>query len=115
MNKETASGTLSTAGISSARASIAECEVLPPVSVIMPTILPFLMPAVTDGVSSLVSMTVPLGASLIFTSLMPSSMRRSPVFISRTSAARWRIISSSIEENMPMNISHIDSYAASAH
>ncbi len=104
---DVASATLKTAGISRARARIAECEVLPPVSVMMPTILPFLMPAVTEGVSSLVRRTVPFGASETLISRIPRSFLRRPALISRTSAARWRIISSSIEEKMPMNMSHM--------
>ena len=107
--------TLSTAGISSARARMAEWEVFPPVSVMMPTILSLLIPAVTEGVSSLASRIVPAGASLTLTSFTPRRTARTPDLISRISAALCRIISSSTLANMLINISLTLSKAASAH
>ena len=107
--------TLSTAGISSALARIAEWEVVPPVSVIMPAMFSFTIPAVTEGVSSFATSTVPFGASLTLISFTPRRMPRTPLLISLTSAARCFVSSSSAAENIAINISHICSRADSAH
>ena len=73
------------------------------------------MPAVMDGVSSFATTTVPFGAAESFTSFTPSKMLSILVFKSFTSAALCCVSSSSVAENMEMNISHIYSSAASAH
>ena len=77
--------------------------------------LSLLMPAVIEGVSSFTSRIVPAGASEIFTSCTPSSCASTPLFTSRTSAARWRMKSSAACEKIMMNMSHMLSKACSAH
>ena len=104
---------LKTAGISRALAKIAECEVLPPTSVIIPEIFSLIIPAVMDGVKSLATITLPAGRALIFTSSTPSRVLISLVFISRRSAARWTVNSSPVASNIEAKPSKTCSVAAS--
>ena len=93
-------GILSTAGISRARARIAEWEVLPPTSVRIPVTFLGLIPAVIDGVKSSATRTVPSGTFARSTSSTSRSIFNNLVFISHTSVALCWNISSSIEENI---------------
>ena len=88
-----------TAGISSALASIAECDVFPPNSVTIPSTFSGLSPAVIDGVRSFATRILPCGS-------VERSLLSSPIiflislsFISLISAALCCISSSSIEAN----------------
>ena len=113
--ESTMPGTESTAGISSALASMAEWEVGPPTSVMMPDTFSFTICEVIEGVRSLHTSTVPCGTLPMSMSSMPRSFFRMHTFTSVISAALWRIISSSIPENMPWNMSHTAVSADSAH
>ena len=99
--RSTIPGTESTAGISSALARIAEWEVGPPTSVMIPTTFSFTICDVIDGVRSLHTSTVPAGTLPISISLTPSSFLRMLTFTSAMSDALCFIISSSIVEKMP--------------
>ena len=68
-----------------------------------------------EGVRSFATRTVPGGRSRRGTSSMFMSIFRRLILISRTSAARCCMSSSSILENIPMNISETASTADSAH
>ena len=103
-----------TAGISKARAMIAECEVRPPVSVTMPATLALSMVAVMDGVRSWTTMMVPAGRTERSTTSRPSSSARMPVRMSAMSAARRRKTSSSMDRNMFSNIVLVSTSACSA-
>ena len=113
--RSTMPGTESTAGISRALASMAEWDVTPPISVMMPVTFSFTIWDVIEGVRSLHTSTVPGASLLISTSFIPSSFLRMQTLTSAISDALWRIISSSIAENMPWNMSHTAVSAASAH
>ena len=54
--------------MSNALARIAECEVTPPTSVMIPTTFSFTIAAVIDGVKSRATSIVPAGTLLISTS-----------------------------------------------
>ena len=104
-----------TAGISSARAMMAECEVRPPVSVTMPATFFLSMVAVMDGVRSCTTMTVPAGSTERSTTSLPRSSARMPVRMSSMSVTRWRMSSSSLMANMVANMSQTSESACSAH
>ena len=109
-----APGTLSTAGISSARARMAEWLVAPPVSVMIPAMFSRLRPTVMLGVRSWATITVPAGAEARSWSSRPSRVLSSRSRRSATSVARWRVSSSSTALNMAMKLPHTASTAASA-
>ena len=94
------SATDRTAGISMARAMIAEWEVRPPVSVTMPTMWVRSMSAVMDGVSSCTTTIEFSGSDDRSTSSWPSRSASKPVLTSATSAARALKSSSSMLMNM---------------
>ena len=95
-----ASATERTAGISSARAIMAEWEVRPPVSVTMPATFSLSMSAVIEGVSSSTTTMEFSGRDERSTTCLPRRSARRPVLTSATSAARSRKSSSSMLENM---------------
>ena len=68
-----------------------------------------------EGTRSWVTSTVPRGTRDTSTSRTPSSWQSTPLLMSRTSAARWRVRSSSAASNMTAKVSHTVSRAASAH
>lgn len=104
----------STAGISSARARMAEWLVLPPISVTMALMFSRLSPTVIEGVRSLAASTVPLGTADTSTLSIPKSRRSMRVRMSPMSVARCFISSSSTLENISIYIWQTLSTAASA-
>ena len=106
--------TLSTAGISSALARIAEWDVLPPTAVMIPATFSLTIPAVMDGVRSSATRIVPAGTSDMFTSGVPVSILSILTLMSPISVALCLVSSSSAIWNIPANISHVLSNAASA-
>ena len=104
----------STAGISRARAKMALWEVGPPLPSTMPATLAELSTDTAEGESSSASSTVPGCKAEKSISGRPSSRRSIPPRKSRTSAARWRVTSSSAAVNKSMNKSQEAERAASA-
>ena len=90
----------STAGISRARAMMAECDVRPPTSVTTPTTFSLSMVAVIDGVRSCTTTMESLGRTERSTSSLPRSWARMPVRMSWTSAQRSRMSCSSEASNI---------------
>ena len=105
---------LSTAGICSALARMAEWDVCPPTSVRMPTTFSFTMPAVMEGVRSVATSTVPAGTSATFTSGVPVRIFNILIRISLMSVTLCCKSSSPVIWNIWMNISQALSNAASA-
>ena len=108
-------GTDNTAGISRALASIAEWDVFPPTSVMIPETFSLTIWLVMEGVRSFATRTVPGSTLLISMSLIPRRIFKRLVLMSLISEALCFMVSSSIFENIPMNMSQTALTAASAH
>ena len=107
--------TLKTAGISRARERIAECEVIPPLSVTIAATLSLLSSAVIDGVRSPTTRTVSGGSVFRSASAMPRRILSRRDLMSSISVARCWISSSSTPSNIALNMFRTVSAAASAH
>ena len=105
--------TATTAGISSALAKIALCEVFPPSSVTIPETFSGLMPAVMDGVRSFATSMLPFGSKDTSTDSRPINVRCIRTLISLISVARCCISSSPIDANISAYILHTFSIANS--
>ena len=108
-------GTDSTAGRDMVRARMAEWEVRPPLSVTMAATFSRRRPAVMEGVKSRATRTEPGGSRFSSVRGRPRRMDSRRRRRSSTSSARWRISSSSMEENSSIYMPHTLSTADSAH